>query len=359
MPVQMNMWRIDDGRPRQLVSKPLGAEVTLEETLEQDPSILGMRLLIIGRQVPTAYGKFIDLLAIDADGNLHVLELKRDRTPRDVVAQLLDYGSWVTTLSREEVLELASTYLAVPFEEAFADTFGIPTPDELNSDVNMIVVASDLDNSSERIVSYLSTFNVPINAVLFTFLEDDGRSYLARSWFVDPQEVASSAGTSSKRAAWNGQDWYVAFGDEALRVWEDARRFGFVSAGGDPWYSRTLCALPVGARVNVHIPKKGYVGIGTVIGPAARFHDTTVFFDGAWQQLDQLPVTGVYRHTAEEDRNADNDEYVVPVEWIETRPESEAFWQKGMFANQNSACKLRQDFTLTALAREFRLDDSA
>ena len=41
---------------------------------------------------------YIDLLAIDADGNLHVLELKRDKTPRDVVAQVLDYGSWVTTL---------------------------------------------------------------------------------------------------------------------------------------------------------------------------------------------------------------------------------------------------------------------
>ena len=44
------------------------------------------------------------MLALDGDGAIHVLELKRDRTPRDVVAQILDYGSWVQNLSHEGVL---------------------------------------------------------------------------------------------------------------------------------------------------------------------------------------------------------------------------------------------------------------
>ena len=30
---------------------------------------------------------------MDAEGNLTLVELKRDRTPRDVVAQILDYAS--------------------------------------------------------------------------------------------------------------------------------------------------------------------------------------------------------------------------------------------------------------------------
>lgn len=37
----------------------------------------------------------IDLMAIDVDGGLHILELKSDRTPRDVVVQVLDYGARV------------------------------------------------------------------------------------------------------------------------------------------------------------------------------------------------------------------------------------------------------------------------
>ena len=91
MPVEMGIWRIDGDTPRRLGASTLPSEATLEEFLERDPSLLGERLLVIGRQVRTPYGKYIDLLAMDADGNLNVLELKRDKTPREVVAQALDY----------------------------------------------------------------------------------------------------------------------------------------------------------------------------------------------------------------------------------------------------------------------------
>lgn len=44
------------------------------------------------------------------DGVLHVLELKKDKTPREVVAQVLDYGSWVRSLAHEDVLRLFAGY---------------------------------------------------------------------------------------------------------------------------------------------------------------------------------------------------------------------------------------------------------
>jgi RecB family endonuclease NucS len=52
----------------------------LENLLARDPTLVGEPLLLVGRQVPTSYGGFIDLLAVDADGYVWVLELKRDRT---------------------------------------------------------------------------------------------------------------------------------------------------------------------------------------------------------------------------------------------------------------------------------------
>jgi RecB family endonuclease NucS len=70
-------------------SMPL--EDRLEEVLMQDMSILDPQLFLIGRQVLTGFGKKIDLLAMDADGKLIIIELKWDKTPREVVAQLLDY----------------------------------------------------------------------------------------------------------------------------------------------------------------------------------------------------------------------------------------------------------------------------
>ncbi|WP_306304855.1 hypothetical protein [Piscicoccus intestinalis] len=38
-------------------------------------------------------------------------------------------------------------------------------------------------------------------------------------------------------------------------------------------------------------------------------------------------------------------------------PAEQAYWEKGMFANQNSACKLRQEFTLERLAQHFHVAD--
>lgn len=362
MPMEMGIWRIDGDAPRRLGTARLPSEATLEDYLEQDPSLLGERLLVIGRQVPTAHGKFIDLLAIDAEGNLRVLELKRDRTPRDAVAQVLDYGSWVSSLDREAVLDIANDHLARPFESTFEDVFGGSAPDEVNAELQLTIVATDLDPSSERIVTYLHDFGVPVNVVFFAFLEDEGRRYLARSWLVMGDEGQGAGAKSrkrrSKRADWNGLDWFVSFGDDDGRSWEDGRKYGFVSAGGDPWYSRTLRGLPVGARVNVHIPKHGYVAVGETLAEAERFDAVRVLVDGQWVPLAEQELVGPYRHGQPGQPVTDDDaEYVVPVEWIEANPKSDAYWEKGMFANQNSACKLRQEFTLARLAQHFDLGE--
>lgn len=363
MPVEMGMWRIDGDTPRRLGASTLPSEATLEEFLERDPSLLGEPLLVIGRQVRTPYGKYIDLLAMDAEGNLNVLELKRDKTPRDVVAQALDYGSWVSTLTREEVLGIANAHLDQPFEAAFEEIFGGTPPDELNADLRLTVVATELDSSSERIVSYLRAFGVPINAVFFSFLEDEGRRYLARSWLATTDDSGATMGASKrrlgKRAEWNQRDWFISFGDEVGgRSWIDGLKYGFVSAGGDPWYSRTLRTVPVGARVNVHIPKRGYVAVGITLGEARRFDDAHVEVEGQWVALAMQPLAGNYHHaTATGPEGDDIAEWVIPVRWADAVPAAEAFWEKGMFANQNSACKLRQEFTLDRLSSHFRLKD--
>lgn len=362
MPVEMGIWRIDGDAPPRLPSAAMPTEAMLEDYLAHDPSLLGERLLVIGRQVRTPHQKFIDLLAIDAEGNLHVLELKRDRTPRDVVAQALDYGSWVTTLDRESIIDLAGEHLGRPFETAFEEVFGTSAPDELNASLNLVVVATDLDPGSERIITYLRDFGVPVNAVFFTYLEDDGRRYLARSWLAAGDEGGPATGATSrkskgKRAEWNGTDWFVSFGDESTRSWDDGRRYGFISAGGGTWHSGSLHNLPVGARVNVHIPKSGYVAVGEVLRPATRFDEAEVLVDGEWVTLDEQKLHAPYRHSPPGPPESDEDaEYAVPVRWLVAVPKAEAYWIKGMFANQNSACKLRQEFTLDRLAEHFALD---
>ncbi len=360
MPLEVGLWRVDGNTPVKVVPNGVPLESQLEAMIESDPTILGTGLLLIGRQVPTDYGKFIDLLALDDEGAVHILELKRDKTPREVVAQLLDYGSWVQSLTDQQVRELYSTYKpGHALEQAWSDTFGGPAPDELNSEHRLTVVASDIDPATERIIGYLAGMNVPINVVFFRYFSDDGRAYLARTWLLDETQTAARKASTRKAGSkepWNEQDWYVSFGEESgVRDWDDARRYAFVSAGGGEWFSKTIKKLPIGARIFACIPKRGYVGVGTVTGPAEPFGAATVTVDGTPQALASLPLKGSYRHPSLPN-DEDATEYVVPVSWEQARPREEALWAKGMFANQNSACKLRNQFTLEQLAAAFKLE---
>jgi hypothetical protein len=322
--------------------------------LEKDPTLLGQPLLIIGRQVRTELGRIVDLLALDADGVLHVLELKRDKAPRDVVAQALEYAAWATTLDQDQVRQIHNDYKPdIELEVRAADLFGV-TPDEFGVQHQITVVASEVDEHVRRVVEYLQTAGVPVNVVLFSYFMDDDRSYLARAWLVEPTEtvVAQRETAGGRREPWNGSDWYVSFGSEAgSRDWADAQKFGFVSAGGGDWYSRTLANLPIGARVFVCVPKVGYVGVGTVTSPATKADETTIDHDGIPTAFTSLELRAKYAHPGGEP------ECIVPVRWIKTVPMSEAIWEKGMFANQNSACKLRNRFTLDRLLAAFDLDE--
>jgi len=112
MPVKMAVWRIESGRARALSPSELHDEAELETMLEADISLLGLPtdLLVITRQALTEYAGRIDLLCIDAEGDLWLIEIKKTRTPRDVVAQALDYAYWIAELERDRVIDLYTSY---------------------------------------------------------------------------------------------------------------------------------------------------------------------------------------------------------------------------------------------------------
>lgn len=354
MPIEMALWRLEDTTAVAVPSSSLDSEQRLERIIEKDPSILGLEpLLIVGRQVTTSFGKRIDLLAVDSEGDLYAIELKRDRTPREVIAQALDYGAWVKDLGYEEVAAIWADYTGsdMPIEAALKDRFGDQAPEELNTDHQLIIVASELDPSTERIVDYLAGYAIPINVVFFRYLRDGDTEYLARSWLLNPSEVETRPGR--KKRPWNGRDFYISFGDGLERKWEDAKRFGFVSGGGDLWYSRSLNALEPGHRVFVHIPGRGYVGVGTVTERAQPVTKFTVSVDGRDTPILTAPglMAEAMDHDAEDPEKCD---WVVRVEWLKTG--AEPHWEPGLFANQNTAARLRDTDTIQKLEKHFDLD---
>ena len=76
------------------------------------PRLLSQKWVLIGRQEDPDLGGRIDLLPLAPDGSLVLIELKRNRTPRQVVAQALDYTSWNERLWTEDIATIDSYFAA-------------------------------------------------------------------------------------------------------------------------------------------------------------------------------------------------------------------------------------------------------
>ncbi len=368
MPIEVALWRMS-GKLTPVQFSPMETENLLEQVIAEDISIIAPNLLLIGRQVPTAFGKFIDLLAMDVDGNLVVIELKRNRTPREIVAQLLDYGSWVRSLEDDELANIFESYLAkyhpghvgTSLDKAFCERFNVQdTPDSLNESHKLVVVAGELDDSTERIIGYLADeYGVAINAVFFRFFRDDGRDYLTRAWLIDPVDVEAKVEEKREKLPWNGE-FYVSFGGNPNRDWEEARKYGFVSAGGGSWYTKSLGMLEPGSRIWVNMPGGiGYVGVGRVVDGVKPIDDFLVNNGNGKQiPISQLPLKAAQHTTKAVD--PDKAEQMVRVEWIKTVPVEQAIREKGLFGNQNSAAKPRTkkwQHTIDRLKSQFGVAD--
>lgn len=197
---QIKMWEINDNIS-EIPKSSLDYEDRLEKWLINDISVLSNDLAIIGNQVTTPYGKKIDILAINSEGELIVIELKRDRTYREVISQVLDYATWVKDITYDEINRILSLHGIGKYtliDELFTTNFNKDFEEiDFNSDHKMLIVGSEIDDSTIRIIKYLSQepFNVNINAVNFNYFKNNnGKEYLAQS-FILPE---SSLVTESK-----------------------------------------------------------------------------------------------------------------------------------------------------------------
>ncbi|WP_202943514.1 endonuclease NucS domain-containing protein [Halanaerobium hydrogeniformans] len=214
MPIEVGFWKLNNNQIEKIEFTSIESENKLENILESDISILSDDIFLLGRQILTSYGKFIDMLGMDMEGNLNIIELKKDKTPRDVVAQTLDYASWVQNLSYEDISHIYSeNNNGKNIEKAFYEKFDTDLPDTINETHNILIVAAELDFETERIINYLSdNYNVPINAVFFRYFKEAENDYISRTWLINPNEVEEKKNINknlSKSEPWNGRDFVV------------------------------------------------------------------------------------------------------------------------------------------------------
>lgn len=338
MAIQTALWKVGQ-QPQELAMGILASEKQLEDMIVASPRLISDEWMLIGRQEDTGFGGRIDLLALAPDGSLVLIELKRDKTPRDVVAQSLDYASWVSSLRADEIDAIYKRFipggnLAADFHARFGAALD---EDALNEVHQIVIVAASLDSSTERIVGYLNERGIAINVLCFQIFVHGAEQFISRAWLLDPiHSPVSVTPTNGISEPWNGE-YYGSFGDGSTRAWADAVKYGFFCGGGGAWYSNTLHQLEPGNRIWVNVPGRGYVGVGRVVGhaqPASEFVVKTEA--GERSVLDVATGASYHRESANDPERC---EYFVPVKWIETLKVEHAFQEIGLFGNQNTVCK--------------------
>lgn len=202
----------------------LELESHLENWLENSPLALiqGELILWIDRQ-PSARDEegtvFPDLLGVDAEGNLVIVELKRDKAPREVVAQLLEYAAWANELSDEQIQQIAGDYFEKrnesdrkQFQEVFKDVFELTDDDEfppLNRNLRLYIVASDIPTRVARVCRFLRTSQgMDINCInVSTFQTEAGERLVSMEAKVGDEDVVSSKTQKhrvSQSSRWSG-----------------------------------------------------------------------------------------------------------------------------------------------------------
>lgn len=168
----------------------LELEKHLENWLENSPrqTLVREDFLWIGRQTSITDEDsstiFSDLLGVDSEGNFVIAELKKGRTPRDVVAQLLEYAAWADRLSEPDIRDIAETYFETrdefkgkAFDEAFREVFDLPETDEvppLNGRLRLFIAAEEIPARVASVCRFLRTsYGMDINCVAVSIFQTE------------------------------------------------------------------------------------------------------------------------------------------------------------------------------------------
>lgn len=160
-------------------------EAVLEDWLESNPDgiVESGGILVIGRQVHTNLGGFIDLLGLDRQGNVVVVELKRDRTPRETIAQALEYASFAERLDVQQLEDILSQYTGdevLSLAEHHREHFRLGSEEALafNKDQRIVIIGQRMTPEVRQTAAFLNTKDIRVTCIEFTFFLGDGENRL-------------------------------------------------------------------------------------------------------------------------------------------------------------------------------------
>ena len=185
---EIRLWAVDTSSKEVQPVSPtdqVEEEQLLEEVLVGNPEMLMPRLTLVGRQTPTD-GGHLDLLGVDENGTLVVFELKRGKLTRAAVAQIIDYCSYLESLSEDDLtahIAERSGKSGIDQIDNFDDWYRERTGGRDVAQARparMVLVGLGADPVTQRMVGFLADSGVDISLLTFHGYEYGRDTLLAR-----------------------------------------------------------------------------------------------------------------------------------------------------------------------------------
>ena len=146
----------------------------LQAAIKQQIEVIAPNCIVISEEFSEWSGsqRRIDLLAIDKEGNLVVIELKRTETGEHMELQALRYAAMVSTLTFSRATEIYQKYLISIGSEENAENklkefldWEEPQEDDFGLDVRIILVSANFSKELTTSVMWLNERNLDIRCV--------------------------------------------------------------------------------------------------------------------------------------------------------------------------------------------------
>jgi len=192
---EIKTWQIVEGKlialEASLVSNGKKEKDDLEQWIKSNSQILGEDIALIGEQVMTSSGP-LDFLGIDNSGNSVIIELKRDKLPREALTQAIDYASDVADWDADRFREICESYagqsLDDVLQERFQDTVIADLP--INQAQRILLVGFAVEEPLNRMVEWLSDkYNFAINAVVLNYSKTSKGDEILSRMVIIPEEI--------------------------------------------------------------------------------------------------------------------------------------------------------------------------
>jgi len=142
----------------------------IQEWIAGTPEILGEPLIIISKELILPSGRRLDLLAVDKEGALVVIELKRDNSGSDVEWQAIKYASYCSSFSHDDIYKNFAEYLGTDGDDAQVKIEGFINcePEDLNQRQRIILVAKEFHSEVISAVLWLRESEIDIECIRLT-----------------------------------------------------------------------------------------------------------------------------------------------------------------------------------------------